>query len=344
MKNNILSKPFLIILIILAIIACYLLFKPFLKEIIISAVLVSFFYKPFLWLTKFFRGKKYIASLVMCLLVLLMVIIPITNLLIYSGKKSLTAYSETVSFINTASDDLKSGILSKSDLINLEDDNVKSFLLEITKNIRDWIVKGAGSIVKETTGFFFSLIIIVLTMFFFFVDGEKMVDKIKFWSPLPNKYDIELFKKFREISYVSVVSTFFTAAVQGVVGAIGFIIIGLPAFYAGILIAFFSLIPYIGSMAIYVPVGVYLILVGELFKGIFMLAWGAIVIGNTDNLIRVWLIKGKSKINPIFVLFSLMGGLILFGFWGLILGPLILSLSATIFHIYELEYGKELER
>jgi predicted PurR-regulated permease PerM len=344
MKNENLAKPFLIVLLVLAIFACYLIFKPFLTEIVISAVLVSFFYRPFLWLTKKFKGKKAPAALVMCFLVLLIVIIPISNLIIFSGKKSLTAYSETVSFINSASDNLKSSVLSNFDFVNLEDDNVKNFILKMTETIKDWIGKGATSIVKGTTGFFVSLVLILLTMFFFFVDGERMVDKIKHWSPLPNKYDVELFKKFREVSYTAVISTFLTAAIQGVIGAIGFMIVGLPAFYAGILIAFFSLIPYIGSMIIYVPVGIFLIVTGQVFKGVFVLAWGSIIIGNTDNLLRAYLLKGKSKVNPIFIIFALMGGIALFGFWGLILGPLVVALSATIFHIYELEFGKDLER
>ena len=97
-------------------------------------------------------------------------------------------------------------------------------------------------------------------------------------------------------------------------------------------------------MIIYIPIGVYLILTGDLYRGIFVLLWGSVIIGNTDNLIRAWILRGKSKVNPIFIIFSLMGGIALFGFWGLILGPLILSLTATIFHIYELEYNDTLEK
>lgn len=344
MKSTGFAKSFLISLLVLAIVACYFIFKPFLTEMVISAVLVSFFYKPFLWLTKRFKGRKTPAALLMCLLVLLIVIIPISNLIIFSGKKSVAAYSETVSFINNASENLKEAFSTKIDFINFDDNNVKEFLLTITDSIKNWIGKGAAMIVKGTTNFFISLVLIILTMFFFFIDGEKMAEKIKYWSPLPNKYDSEIFKKFRDVSYTAIISTFLTAAVQGLVGGIGFMFVSLPAFYAGILIAFFSLIPYIGSMVIYVPVGIYLIVTGDVFRGIFILAWGSIVIGNIDNILRAYLLKGKSKVNPIFIFFALMGGIALFGFWGLVLGPLIVALSATVFHIYELEYEDFLEK
>jgi predicted PurR-regulated permease PerM len=130
-----------------------------------------------------------------------------------------------------------------------------------------------------------------------------------------------------------------TALAQGLVGAIGFMIIGFPAFFTGILIGFTSLLPYIGSIVIYVPIGIYLLLTGQIWQGIFILLWGMIIIGNTDNIIRTYMIQGKAHVNPVFVFFSIMGGILLFGFWGVVIGPLIISLAITIFHIYELEYG-----
>jgi predicted PurR-regulated permease PerM len=181
-------------------------------------------------------------------------------------------------------------------------------------------------------------------MFFFFVDGKNMLKKLMYWSPLKNSYDMEIFKKFRSVSYTVFVTTFVTAGAQGIIGAIGFIIIGLPAFFAGILMGFLSLLPYIGSAFIYVPVGVYLLLVGEIGKGIFLLAWGAIVIGNTDNILRGYMIKGKAQVNPIFIIFSILGGITLFGFWGVIIGPLIISIAVTVLHIYELEYTNSLDK
>lgn len=108
--------------------------------------------------------------------------------------------------------------------------------------------------------------------------------------------------------------------------------------------AFLSLIPYIGSSIFYVPAAIYLILTGQLWLGIFILVWCIIVVSNIDEIIRAHIIKGKSEVNPIFIVFSIIGGISLFGFWGVIVGPLIISLVITIFHIYELEYDEVLEK
>lgn len=162
-------------------------------------------------------------------------------------------------------------------------------------------------------------------------------------SPLSNKHDKIIFKKFRKVSYAIFVSTFVASIAQGVVGAIGFAIVGFPAFLAGVMIALLSLLPYVGSMIFYVPIGLFYLLSGDIWQGIFVLSWGFFIIGTIDNIIRAYMIKDDAEVNPIFVLFSILGGISLFGFWGVILGPLIIALMVTIFHIYELEFCDALE-
>ncbi|MDD5071851.1 MAG: AI-2E family transporter [Patescibacteria group bacterium] len=346
MNKNVISKIFLIALIIFAVIACFLVFRPFLVEMLAAAILVSIFYTPYEWLVKKFRGRRNLASLAMCLLVILVVIIPAVNLIIYTAQRSVLAYSETVNFLNKTNLDgaIKSNVLEKANLLGLDADNLKVFVADITKKSSNWLVDGAATLVKGTTSFIMSLIIIVFTMFFFFVDGGKIMDKVMYWTPLSNKYDREIFKKFRDVSYSTMISTFLVAVAQGAIGAIGFMIVGLPAFFAGLFMGLFSLLPYIGAGFIWFPTGIYLLFVGKIWQGIFLLVWGGLVISLVDNLIWAYVIKGKAKVHPIFVVLSILGGISLFGFWGIFFGPLIISVAITIFHIYELEYGEVLEK
>ncbi len=342
MKDKILSKYFLIFLIILASLACILLFKSFLIEIIIAAVLASVFYKPFTKLSKFLKGRQKLAAFLMSLFLLLIIVIPISTLVIQISKKAPTAYIEMVEFVNTTSANFKNNF-SANFGFDLSNSKVESVILNSIKKVSDWLASAVPLILKGTSNFIISLVLMLLTTFFFFIDGRKMLAKLKLWSPLPNKYDLIIFKKFREISFSALISTFVTAGIQGVIGIIGFLIVGVPALFPGLLLAFACLIPYVGGMIVYVPIGIYLILAGQIWQGIFILIWGAVIIGNADNVIRAYILHGTAKINPIFLIFALMGGIILFGFWGLVLGPLILSLIVTIFSIYELEYGKDLE-
>lgn len=346
-----LTKPFLIILLGLVLVACYFVFRPFLTEIFIAAILASIFYTPYLKLSKFLKGRNNLAALLMCLLLVLIIIIPTVRIVIYGGQQSVEAYSQAVKFFNQHS---VNGVLQTSVLPDklfgvvdisrfYDNESFKNLFLDVLKKSSNWLLSGATSVLKGTTSFIVSLFIIIITMFFFFVDGKKILERLMYISPLPNAYDREIFQKFRSVSYATILSTFVTAGAQGIVGAIGFAIVGFPVFLAGILVALLSLLPYLGSMIFYVPVGVYYLLVGQIWQGIFILLWGALVIGNIDNLIRAYMIKGKAQVNPIFVIFSILGGIALFGFWGVILGPLIIAISVTIFHIYELEFCESLD-
>jgi len=345
MKKDNLSRLFLITLLVLVFVACYLVFKPYLSEILIAAVLVSIFYGLYEKLVRFLRGKRNLAAGIMCFILVLVIIIPIVNLIIYSGQQSVQAYQSTVQFLNENKMEtvLEDSYLSQLNVFGFDPSSIEQFIMDTLKKSSNWLVDGATTLIAETTKFIFSLFMIILTMFFFFVDGKNMLNKIMYWSPLKNSYDLEIFKKFRSVSYTIFVTTFVTAAAQGLVGAIGFIIIGLPAFFAGILMGFLSLLPYIGAAFIYVPVGVYLLFIGEVWQGIFLLLWGSIILGNTDNILRGYMIKGKAQVNPIFIIFSILGGIVLFGFWGVIIGPLIISIAVTVLHIYELEYANSLD-
>lgn len=343
MSKN-LTRPFLLIILAVILVAVYLIFQPFLTEILVAAILVSVFYGLYEKLLKFFKGRRHLTSLVMCFLLVILIILPLARLIVYAGQESTKAYSQAVEFFSQYSlDDLySSGFLSSFDFIDGEN-IVEEFFLDILSKTSDWLMAGATIFIKETTNFVVSLILIIITMYFFFIDGKKIMEKLMYLSPLPNSYDKEIFKKFREVSYTGMIATFVTALGQGVVGAIGFAIVGFPALFAGIIIGLLSLLPYIGSMIFYIPMSIYYLLTGQIWQGIFIFAWGMIVIGNTDHLIRALMIKGKAQVNPIFIILSIIGGISMFGFWGVVLGPLIVAIIVTIFHIYELEYCKDLD-
>ncbi|MGE5425827.1 MAG: hypothetical protein ACM3PZ_02030, partial [Bacillota bacterium] len=109
--NKSLTKPFLLILIGLVLLGCYFVFRPFLTEIFIAAVLVSIFYPIYLRLSKLLRGRHNLAALLMCLVLVLVIIIPTVRLVIYAGQESVQAYAQAVDFFNRHS---QNGVLQPS--------------------------------------------------------------------------------------------------------------------------------------------------------------------------------------------------------------------------------------
>ncbi|MFW5888555.1 MAG: AI-2E family transporter [Patescibacteria group bacterium] len=344
-QKGFISKVFLVALLIGVLYVSFLLFEPFLVEILTAAMLASIFYRPYKWMARKIGDRRKIASLAMCILVSLLVIVPAINILIIAGQKSISAYNDFSQYLNQEGLEFisESYVVDKLEFLNIQDLGVKGFLTDVAKKASNWMVDGATSAAKGTTNFFISLVVIIFTMFFFFVDGERMLKRLMRWVPMPDSYVLEIFNKFRDVSYSSVVATFVTAVAQGLIGALGFIIVGVPAFFAGILIGFLSLLPYVGSGFVWGPVAVYLLITGRIWEGIFLLVWGTAIVSVVDNLIRAYTISGKSQVHPIFIIFSILGGISLFGFWGVIIGPLVISLAVTVLHLYEKEYKEVLE-
>lgn len=347
MQKGLIAKIFLIFLVVSVIYAVYKIFQPFLVIILASTMLATLFYHPYEQLVELLRGRKQIAALIMCILVAIVVILPLANFMVYTAQKSVEAYDTTLKYVSGK--DLAGTIRNqyfweRYNFLGLDADTAKEALVDVAKKVNDWIVNGARNLIKGTTTFVFSLIMILFTLFFFFVDGKSMLERLMYWTPLPNKYDKAIFKKFQDVSTSTIISTFVTAIIQGIIGGIGFMIVGLPAFFAGIAMGFLSLLPYIGAGLVWFPAGIYLVIVGRVWQGVFLLIWGGAVISTADNLIRAYIIKDKAKVHPIFIIFSILGGIAAFGFWGVIFGPLIISLAVTILHIYELEYESVLER
>ncbi|MFA5247759.1 MAG: AI-2E family transporter [Patescibacteria group bacterium] len=344
MNRAFLTRIFLFILLAAVLVACFLLFRPFLVEILVSAVLASVFYSAYEWLKKRLGGREKIAAIIMCLGIVLVVIVPLSNLIIYGAQKSVVAYSDMIRFLdgNGLENNIESGALSHVKVwFNLGGDELKGVMIDIAQKSSNWLVQGAAGLLKGTTTFIISLILIIFTLFFFFVDGKKMLLKLTYWTPLPDKYDRLIFKKFKDVSYVIFSSTFAVAGAQAVLCAIGFYIVGLPVFFPAIATALLSVVPYIGQFLVWIPAAIYLFATGQIWQGIFMTIWGGVLITNIDNVIRMFMIKDKAEVHSLFILFSILGGIALFGFWGIVIGPLLISLAVTVFNIYdEVEYKK----
>lgn len=344
MEKYFIPRFFILFLVAAVIYACYLVFKPFLIEIIAAMILATIFYPWYEKLTIKFKGRKNLASLALCLLVSLLIIVPIANFIVFTAQKSVDAYGTVTEFVNSGQ---LENVLKFTSRLNMFDANivdVQGFLIDMAKRVNEWLVSGTTGFIMGTTNFLFSLALILIILYFFFVDGKRMITRIMQLTPMPNKYDKDLFKKFRDVSLSTLVSTLLVAIAQALVAAIGFMIIGIPAFFPSMLIAFASIVPPLGATLVWLPIGVYLLIFDSFWKGLFILIWGAVLVSLIDNIIRGYIIKDKAEVHPIFVVLSILGGITLFGFWGVIFGPLIISLAVTVFHIYENEFETVLDK
>ncbi|MBI5753733.1 AI-2E family transporter [Candidatus Peregrinibacteria bacterium] len=345
---------FLILCLSLTTIFFFQILSPFLTVIFIGAVLCIAFHPLYKRILKLFRGWEGTASFVTCLLVILLTVVPLTIFVILMAGEAVSTYQAVQAKIN-------SGLFDKylqwqhggffydlnekvKSVVDLEKIDIKQTVLDMAQSLSTFLVAQAANLIKSISDFFVDLFILLFSMFYFFKDGEKIVSKIKSMSPLPSLYEGELFDRITAMSKAILFGVFLTAILQGAVGAIGFVIAGIsnPIFW-GTAMAFFSLLPLIGTAFVWVPAGVILLIMGQYGAGIFLFIWGAVVISLVDNFARPYLIGGKAKTYPLLVFFVIMGGIWTMGLQGVVIGPIVLMLLMSFLHIYEAEYGKVLK-
>jgi predicted PurR-regulated permease PerM len=130
------------------------------------------------------------------------------------------------------------------------------------------------------------------------------------------------------------------SVLQGFLGGIGFLIAGLPnPVLWGALMALFALLPVLGTFMIWVPAGIYLLITGHVWQGVFLLSYGVVLILLiVDTFLRPKLLGHSSDLHPIFVLVGVLGGAAVFGFIGLFLGPLLVGVMVSVLKVWEQEY------
>ncbi len=198
----------------------------------------------------------------------------------------------------------------------------------------------AGRVVTGLVGFLFSLVIMLSVLFFLLRDASAFDRTLRRLMP----FEPEQNERFLEVSAAlisaSVTSSIVIAAVQGIVGGITLALLGVQgAVLWGFVMTILSFLPLIGAALVWAPVAVWLAVTGHLVKGIILALVGILVLSNVDNVVRPLLLVGKSKMNTLVLIISLMGGVSAFGFIGIVLGPLVAVLLTAILDSYYVRPG-----
>ena len=345
---------FLLFCLIFSAVLFFQTLEPFLTVIFIAVVLSVAFYPLYKWVLKLFRGWEGSASIVTCLVVILLTVVPLTIFVVLMAGEAVSTYHLVQVKIN-------SGLFDKylqwqhgglffdlnekiKTVVDLQKIDLKKTVLDMAQSLSTYLVAQVATLISSISNFFVNVFILLFSMYYFFKDGKRIVEKIKAASPLPSLYEADLFERIAVMSKAILLGVFLTAILQGAVGGIGFMIAGIsnPIFW-GTAMAFFSLVPLFGTAIIWVPAGIILVIMGQYGAAIFIFLWGAFVIGLVDNFARPYLIGGKANTYPLLTFFVIMGGIWTMGLQGVIIGPLILMFLMSFFQIYEAEYGKVLK-
>ena len=330
----------------------YRIIIPFFVPITWAAVFVIIFFPLYEWVCKKVKSRG-LASLLLCLFIVILIIGPIT----YLFAALVDEAADAVSKVNAM---YKSGRLDNILAIEVPGiDAIKEKLnqyydlskVNLDELIKDSIDKVTGVIFNQTswlianaTKTIFYFLLMIFTMYYFFKDGAAIVNKLKRLMPIPPEQVELTFCHLRDVIQATMYGGVVVALIQGLLGGILFAIVGIPsAVFWGAIMAFLAIIPFVGAFIIYVPAGIILLLGGSYVKGIVVIAVGTFVISQSDNIIRPYLISGRTSMHPLMLFFTILGGIYLFGLLGIVVGPLIAAVFVTLLRIFEFKLHPETE-
>ena len=193
----------------------------------------------------------------------------------------------------------------------------------------------AGDVLRNAASVVLQLLILLFALFFLFRDGTALVDRTRRLLPFEDEQSDRIVAQTRDLIFASVTASLVIGAIQGVLGALAFAIVGLssPLFW-GTVMGMLALLPVIGGWLVWGPAVLWLAVQGLYGKAIVLVCMCAGVAGILEHFIRPLLLTGKSQMNSLLILVSVLGGISVFGFLGFILGPIVVAVASTILNVY----------
>ena len=338
------DKAFVILLVAVSLAFAWILL-PFYGAVLWATIIAIVFARLYRRLVASLRQRRTLAALATVVIVLVMVILPLTAITalllqeasgvyqrIQSGELDVGRYFQQVF---SALPTWVTNLLDRFELTNLG--VVQERLSAALRKSSQFLAAQALNIGQNTLNFILSVFITLYLVFFLLRDGEALLERIKAAIPLPPEQQRTLFSRFTRVIRATVKGTLVVALVQGALGGLIFWLLGVraPVLWAA-LMAVLSLLPAVGTALVWLPVAVYFLASGAIWQGIVLIAFGVVVIGLVDNVLRPILVGKDTRMPDYVVLITTLGGIAVFGINGFVIGPVIAAMFIAVWSMFSM--------
>lgn len=347
MREQLERRAFMVMLIIVSLLFLLVL-EPYWGAIFWACAIAVIFYPVQRWLTSKVGDKPNTVALLTLFICMIIVVIPV--LLIASAfvnegvqlYKAIDSGDIDPKQIITRVQEAFPAITSLLERLGIETGDLRTRIYEGATQASKYLARETLSFGSGTASFFISLALMLYLAFFLLRDGGRLIELMVKALPLGDERERKLFSKFAEVTRATVKGNLVVAIVQGSLGGFIFWILDIPApLLWGVVMSFLSLIPAVGAALVWLPVAIYLFALGDWVEGTVLTAYGAIIIGLADNVLRPLLVGRDTKLPDYVVLFSTIGGLSLMGINGFVIGPLIAALFMVSWDIFMREFNND---
>lgn len=334
-KDRHVSLALVICIFGILLLSSYFLLQPFFSAMI-SGILLSYILYPLFSYLKRYVKKESIAAMLSLAIIFFLVFIPS----IFVIEKFA---EETMIFYNMAKEAVDEGLpcidgetfaCKIAKLINkfIEDPFISNYLDLFIKQASVGIVQSISNIAIESVNFFFSLLVILFVTYYGLLEGHHWTSSLI--AVIPIKAKNKFLSQLHSITYSILYGTFIIAFLEGLLGFIAFFIVGIePSLFWGTVIGLTAILPFFTSTPIMWPAIIYLTYVGQYVSALILVVFD-LVIGWIDYFLRPYLLGVSAKAHPLLILLGFLGGIKVFGFSGIFVGPFILSFLMLILKTY----------
>lgn len=288
------------------------------------------------WMAKLVNQKKWNPSLAAAFLMFLSfvgILIPIAGIILMLTNKIGDAVQNSAAVIKAL----------KEQLAKIEDTVGYDLTSQIDPSaITGWLSDNLQNLAGGTFNAFIAIGLMYFMLYYMFTNRTDLRESLKENIPMHRGNLKEIGIEVQAMVRSNALGIPLVAVAQGIVALIGFLIFGIEdPFFWFVIVTIGSMIPFVGTLVGILPVFVLTLSTGHSFQAWGILIYGFVVVGSTDNIIRLYVLKKLDNVHPLVTLIGVIVGVPLFGFIGLIFGPLLISLFMVIVRIYRKEYGKE---
>jgi predicted PurR-regulated permease PerM len=336
------NKAFLGLLLVASLAFGWIL-QPFYGAVLWSVIIALLFVPLHRWCLRKLKGRRSLSALLTLLIILFIVALPLAIVAAAMAREAATVYAQLQSgeldptrYFRGVYDALPPWVTATLDRFGLS--NVDLLQRRITLALSDgtkYIATQVFNLGQSTFEFVASLFVTTYLAFFLIRDGSAISRTIRNAIPLSDTHKKELIAKFTTVIRAVVKGNMLVAGIQGALGGVAFWFLGVSgALLWAVLMAFLSLLPAVGAGLVWVPVTAYLFLTGAYWQAFALAAWGILVVGLVDNLLRPILVGKETRMPDYLVMIATLGGITIFGINGFVLGPAIAAMFIATWHIY----------
>ncbi len=310
------------------------LFTPFVAPLALAFMAAIVIRPVHRWFLKVCRNRHSLAATCAVFFVMIVIMVPIALIIREVSIESYTFYTDIRDGGPGSFTVLVEHVIKPIQKVFPE------FNIDIAtyaKAFSDSLISNAQGIFSSTASIALAIFIAIFGLFYMLRDGREFKKTIIELSPLTDAYDRDIIEKIERAVNSVVHGSLFTSLLKGVLATLGFAICGVPhAILWGAITAVVSLLPGIGAGLTLIPAVLYLLALDSVGAAIGLTVWGVVVVGLVDNVVMPFVMGKGFRVHPLFVLLSVVGGIIVFGPIGLFLGPLVIALLSALLEIYKL--------